>query len=100
MITEQDVKYIANLAHLHVPDAEMPMFAQQLNDVLKHVDQLSELDEILDKENIQPTMHTWATETTLLREDVMTPSMRCEDILRECAEVKQGAFAVPKIIDA
>lgn len=99
MIESKDVAYVAKLAHLHMSDEDMVKFAGQLNEILEHVNQLSELDDVLEKEGIEPTMHTWPVTETTLREDVIEPSLDAAHILSECADVKEGAFCVPKIIE-
>ncbi len=99
MITTQDVAYIAKLAHLKINEQEQELFVGQLNTILDYVEQLNELDEILDKENVQPTMYTWSSENSRLREDKAQPSMDREDILKESADARKGSFAVPKVIE-
>lgn len=100
MITAKDVAYIAKLAHLKLDDQEQERFVGHLNQILEYVDQLNELDDVLEKNNVQPTMHTWASEETYMREDCLKPSMNRDDILKESADARNGSFAVPKVIEA
>ena len=99
MIETKDVAYIAKLVHLQMSDNDMQKFRGQLNEIIDHVKQLSELDDVLEKEGIEPTMHTWPVQETVLRDDVIKPSLDAAYILRECADVKGNSFSVPKIIE-
>ena len=99
MITKDDVSYIANLSNIRIGEQDKELFVGHLNTILQYVDQLGELDEILEKDNIQPTMHAWDSTDMVLREDEIKPSMDAQDILKESADARSGSFAVPKVIE-
>ena len=43
-LSTSDVEYVARLARLEISEAEKDKFTAQLNDILRYIDQLNELD--------------------------------------------------------
>ncbi len=44
MFTDDDVKKIAKLSRLHVSEAEIPMYQEQLGSILQYVEKLQQVD--------------------------------------------------------
>ena len=44
MVTEKDVAYVAELAHLELTDEERARMLKDLNSILGYIDRLNELD--------------------------------------------------------
>ena len=53
MLNKDDVRYIAGLARIHIPEGELEGFTKNLENIIGYVDQLSELK----VDNIEPTSH-------------------------------------------
>ena len=53
MLNKEDVRYIAGLARIHVPEDELDGFTKNLENIIQYVDQLNELD----VSNVEPTSH-------------------------------------------
>ena len=49
-ITEQEVRYVADLANLRLDDSEIDRMAKDLDEILTHIDKLNELD----TSNVEP----------------------------------------------
>ena len=96
-ITEKDVRYVAELAHLDLTPEEQVKFLTQLDSILEYVDQLNELD----TSQVQPMAQVLApqAENSTLREDVTGPSLGVDAALSNAPEKGAGQFKVPKVIE-
>ncbi len=92
-LNADDVRKVAKLARLELPDDKIETFAIQLEKILDYVDQLAEIDTA----NVAPT--TRAVEVTnVLREDIIKNTEVREELL-DLAPQRQGDFfRVPKIL--
>ena len=72
-ITETEVRYVADLANLKLTDQEIARLSKDLDEILTHIDTLSELD----TSNVQPMAQVLyeADETATLREDRERPPL-------------------------
>ena len=53
-----DIRQVAKLAHLEITDAEVEMYTPQMADIVKYIEQLSEIDVLLsvaDELGVNPT---------------------------------------------
>ncbi|MEZ0240865.1 MAG: Asp-tRNA(Asn)/Glu-tRNA(Gln) amidotransferase subunit GatC [Chloroflexota bacterium] len=92
-LSRSDVEHVAYLARLGLSDAELERLEGQLNHILDQYAKLAELD----TEAIPPTAQTIELEN-ILRDDVVTPSLPVEAILRN-APARTGDFViVPPIL--
>ena len=96
-ITEKDVRYVAELAHLDLTPEEQSQFLTQLNSILEYVSQLSELD----TSAVEPMAQVLApqTENVTLRDDAVRPSFPAGLALSNAPEQGEGQFKVPKVIE-
>lgn len=93
MVDEDDVRYVARLAHLKLEAGELDRYAEQLSSILAHIDKISELD----LEGIEPMSHVTGL-TNVFREDEERPSLTSEQALANGPDIEAGAFRVPPII--
>ena len=93
-ISIQEVEHVAKLARLDLSDQEKPLFTEQLNDILKYVEKLNELD----TEHIEPTSHVIPVEN-VLREDELQPSLPIEKVMLNAPDEDEGQFRVPAVIE-
>lgn len=94
MATEHiDVRYVAGLARLELTDEECRVFQRQLDDILAHVESLSELD----VSGIEPTSYP-APVYDVMREDEPAASLPAPDVLRNAPDQAQDQIRVPKVI--
>lgn len=93
-ISQQDVEKVAQLARLAVTPAEKDMFANQLSQILTHVDTLNQYDTT----GVEPTS-TVMGQVNVFREDLPRPSLPAEKALANAPEREADGFVVPKIIE-
>ena len=92
MIDRDEVKRIADLAHLRFSEGELDRFAGDLSRILDYIDQLREVT-LADAESGSPVV-----EATPLREDVVTHSLPVIEIARNAPAMAHDYFVVPKVI--
>ncbi|MCL4548679.1 MAG: Asp-tRNA(Asn)/Glu-tRNA(Gln) amidotransferase subunit GatC [Bacteroidetes bacterium] len=93
-VTKKDVEYIAALARLKFNDAELENYTHQLNDILKYVEKLNELN----TENVEPLSHP-VENANVFREDKLKPSISTEEALKNAPNRTDEFFKVPKVIN-
>ena len=92
-LSRSDVEHVAHLARLGLTDGEIALLQSQLNHILEQYEKLAELD----TEAIPPTAQTIELEN-ILRDDVVTPSLPVEDVLRNASDAAGGYVVVPAIL--
>jgi aspartyl-tRNA(Asn)/glutamyl-tRNA(Gln) amidotransferase subunit C len=92
-ITLKDVEYLANLAKLELSDEEKRRFQKELDNIIKYIDQLNELDTT----NVPITSHVTFLQN-IFREDEVLPSLSPDQALANAPEKKDGFFRVPRVI--
>tara|TARA_Y100001968_G_scaffold50336_1_gene40951 strand:- start:409 stop:702 length:294 start_codon:yes stop_codon:yes gene_type:complete len=92
-ITSEDVRKVAKLARLELPDNEIVTYATQLQKILDYIEQLEKVE----TDQVPPT--TRAVEVVnVLREDLVETSEIREELL-DLAPTREGEFfRVPKIL--
>ncbi|HEA47149.1 MAG TPA: Asp-tRNA(Asn)/Glu-tRNA(Gln) amidotransferase subunit GatC [bacterium] len=93
-ITKKDVEYVAKLARLKLSEKEKEKFTKQLDQILKYVDKLNELD----TKKVKPTSHVLPLKN-VFREDKIKKSLEVEKTLENAPEKARGFFKVPKVIE-
>jgi len=96
-ISEQEVRYVADLANLKLTDPEIARLSKDLDEILTHIDTLNELD----TSNIQPMAQVLyeAEETATLREDQEREPIGNEAALANAPLAGGGYYKVPKVIE-
>jgi len=93
-ITKKDVEYVAKLAKLRLSKKEKEKFTKQLDQILKYIDKLNELD----TKKVKPTSHVLSLKN-VFREDKVGKSLKVEKVLENAPEKIKGFFKVPKVIE-
>ena len=92
-ISAADVRKVAQLSRLQLPEDQIEMYTAQLEKILAYVEQLQSID----TENIPPT--TRAVEVVnSFREDNIQNLIEKEDILEQAPHREGDFFRVPKIL--
>ena len=98
-VTLQDVKRVAELAHLELTPDESQSMLHDLNAILDYVAQLNELD----TNSVAPLAQVTELEGTggkgSLRNDEVRPSLDRAAVMAEAPETDQAFFKVPKVIE-
>ena|ERR1700741_2378831 len=98
-VTLQDVKRVAELAHLELTPDESQNMLHDLNAILDHVAQLNELDTASVAPLAQVNELEGARGDGSLRMDEMRPSLDRATVTAEAPETDQVFFKVPKVIE-
>lgn len=93
-ITKDEVKYIANLARLHITDDEISEYSRQLSDILDYAQKISEID----TKNVEPMTHSVPMQN-VFRPDESKDSGIQQKILKNAPDRVNDTFRVPKIIE-
>jgi aspartyl-tRNA(Asn)/glutamyl-tRNA(Gln) amidotransferase subunit C len=96
-ITEQEIRRVADLANLALRDDEVPRMAHDLDEILKHIDKLNELD-TTDVEPMAQVMFD-AEETATLRADRERTPLPNADAVANAPVTSGGYYKVPKVIE-
>ena len=96
-ITEKEVRYVADLANLQLTDTEIGRLAQDLDEILTHIDTLNELD----TSNVEPMAQVLydAEETATLRADTERAPLGNEAAVANAPLAGNGYYKVPKVIE-
>jgi len=99
-LTEKDVRYVAELAHLELTDEEVTRFQPQLDSILQYVEKLNQLDtteiepmaqvNVLGKDQVK---------SAALRADVPRPCFTAEEALSNAPPPRDHLFKVPRVIE-
>ncbi|MFN0277656.1 MAG: Asp-tRNA(Asn)/Glu-tRNA(Gln) amidotransferase subunit GatC [Pyrinomonadaceae bacterium] len=92
-----DVRQIAKLAHLEISDAEVELYTPQMDEIVKYVEQLNELD-IGDIEPMLGGLTAEGQATTTIREDISGGSLGQESALSQAPSAVADHFQVPKVL--
>jgi aspartyl-tRNA(Asn)/glutamyl-tRNA(Gln) amidotransferase subunit C len=95
-ITEDEVRYVAELANLKLSDSEVQKFQADLDGILVHIDRLNDID----TSQVEPMSQVLydAEETATLRPDRERPGLGTELALANAPLAGAGYFKVPEVI--
>ena len=92
-ITPEDVRKVAKLARLDLPEEEIETFTPQLEKILGYFSDLEKID----TKNVPPTNRAVEV-VNVCREDVINTSNTREEILDQAPQREGDFFRVPKIL--
>ena len=93
-LTLEEVEQIAALARLRLTDEEIAHYREQLSAILDYMAKLKELD----TSAIEPTA-TVLPLRTVLRPDVVTPSLSLAELLANAPDAEANMFRVPPVLE-
>jgi aspartyl-tRNA(Asn)/glutamyl-tRNA(Gln) amidotransferase subunit C len=93
-LTIQEVEHIAELARLSLSDTEKEEYRGQLSAILDYAQRLLALDTA----GIPPTSSVLPPQS-VLREDVVRPSLPTETVLKNSSQSKDNQFQVPPVME-
>jgi aspartyl-tRNA(Asn)/glutamyl-tRNA(Gln) amidotransferase subunit C len=96
-ITKTEVTKIAQLANLELTETEVDQFSEQLAAIVKHIDELNELDTLGVKPWQQRSAGAFMA-SYAVRDDVVEPSLGTEKALEQAPAQDAGHFLVPRVI--
>ena len=92
MISEEEVRHVADLARLGLTDEEVKRMGGQLGAILESIDQIGELD----LTDVPPTTNALNL-TNVLRPDEPHQCLPTEEALSTAPDAVDALFAVPRI---
>jgi len=93
-VSKDEVRRIAHLARLSVPESRLESLASELNGILDWIEQLDEVD----IEGVEAM--TSAVESALpLRRDAVTVTEGRAAALKNAPKAEEGFFVVPKAVE-
>src|SRR5579864_739201 len=98
-VSVEDVERVAELAHLELTPDESRSMVHDLNAILDHVAQLSELDTSCVAPLAQISELEGAGGEGSLRKDAVLPSLDRVEVMAQAPETDNAFFKVPKVIE-
>lgn len=93
-VTKDDVRKVARLSRIAVPDEKLDALASELNGIMGWIEQLNEVD----VEGVEPL--TSVVETSLpMRTDKVTDGDRRDEVLANAPKSDEGFFVVPRSVE-
>lgn len=96
-ITEQEVRYVAALAHLDLSAEEVQRMTHDLDEILAHMDKLRQLDTSGVPAMAQVLLP--GAENSTLREDEPREPLAHEEAMANAPASGAGCFKVPRVIE-
>lgn len=95
IISDETIEYVGILAKLELSGEEMEQAKTDMGKMLDYIDKLNELD----TDGVEPLSHVFPI-NNVFREDVVTNGDMREEILKNAPAEKDGAFIVPRTVEA
>ncbi|MBC2855773.1 MAG: Asp-tRNA(Asn)/Glu-tRNA(Gln) amidotransferase subunit GatC [Cetobacterium sp.] len=92
-LTREEVLNVAKLARLEFKLEEIEKFQNELNDIIKYIDVLSEVN----TDNVEPLTQV-NDGVNNFREDEIKPSISVADAILNAPSSEDGAIIVPKVV--
>lgn len=94
-VSKKDVEHIAELAKLRFEQHEIEEYTNHLNQILKYVGKLNELN----TDNVEPLSYP-VENVNVFREDKSRPGVIREQALKNAPDKTEAYFNVPKVINS
>ena len=96
-LTDEEVRYVADLANLRLTEEETQRMSHDLGEILTYVEELNELDTT----NVAPMAQVLfdADEVATLREDRPGATLSNAEALANASLSGAGYYKVPKVIE-
>lgn len=93
-ISKEDVRHIAKLSRIFIPQEEEENFLKHFNGILNHVNKINNIN----TDNVQPCCNVF-TLKNVMREDEPKQSYSPEELLKNAPSVEDTAYHVPKVVE-
>lgn len=93
-LDKSEVEKIAQLARLHISEADADEVASRITDILALIDQMQSVD----TETVEPMAHPLDV-TQRLRVDTITEKDRRDELQTLAPAAQDGLYLVPKVIE-
>ena len=93
-LSREEVLHIARLARVALTEAEITRMSEQLSNLLEHFEVLQQVD----TEGVPPTAQSVALQS-VMRDDVVAPSLAQEDVLANAPRREDDCFRVRAVLE-
>ena len=93
-ITIDEVKHIARLSKLNIPDNELNYYLEEMDKMINHFNIISKVD----TSDVEPMTHVNNT-SNVFRKDKLKNSLNTKDAIQNSAKTFGNYIKIPKIID-
>ena len=93
-VDKDTVARIARLARIRISDEQRDSLTAELNDILKWIEQLDEVD----TEGVEPMTAVVAIDVPM-RDDAVTDGGRAETVVGNAPDPAGAFFSVPKVVE-
>ncbi len=107
MVSEKDVSYVADLAHLELTVEERARMLKDLNSILGYIERLNQLDtanvepmaQVASRYGAPKDASTGEAFAYAMRPDELRPSLPHEEAMSNAPQTDGTFFKVPKVIE-
>jgi aspartyl-tRNA(Asn)/glutamyl-tRNA(Gln) amidotransferase subunit C len=107
MVSEQDVSYVADLAHLELTAEERARMLKDLNSILGYIERLNQLDtsnvepmaQVASRYGVSRDANPGEAFAYAMRSDELVPCLPHEDAMKNAPQTDGTFFKVPKVIE-
>ncbi len=93
-LSREEVLHIARLARIALTEEEITRFSDQLSNLLEHFQVLQEVN----TDNVPPTANP-VDLRSVMREDIVIPSLPLEDVLANAPRQEDDCFRVKPVLE-
>jgi len=93
-ITNDDVRHLAQLSSLQMPDAEAELLRVGIEKIINYINQLDELD----IDGVEPTYQVTGLQNVWRDDEIIDSSVSRQQLLALAAEQSDNCVKVPKVL--
>lgn len=93
-ITNDDVRHLAQLSSLQMPDAEVESLRADIEGIINYINQLDELD----TDGVEPTYQVTGLQNVWRDDEIIDSSVSRRQLLALAAEQSDNCVKVPKVL--
>lgn len=93
-ITNDDVRHLAQLSSLQMPDAEAKLLRVGIEKIINYINQLDELD----TDGVEPTYQVTGLQNVWRDDEIIDSSVSRRQLLALAAEQSDNCVKVPKVL--
>ena len=93
-ITNDDVRHLAQLSGLQMPDAEIKSLCVDIKEIINYINQLDELD----TDGVEPTYQVTGLQNVWRDDEIIDSSVSRQQLLALAAEQSDKCVKVPKVL--
>lgn len=94
IITRDDIRYLADLAKIPLPDEYLPKYQKEIGTIFKLINKLQEVD----TNSTEPTSQVTGL-INIFREDIVIVSLTQEEALKNAKRTHDGFFEVDAVLE-